>query len=95
MTARATLDLAALREGLNEVQDELASGSRSIDSVLESVDPVAQYLYVVKALESVPGVGKVRARTICSEVGVAEHAHCGDLRADERREIIARIGQGS
>ena len=95
MTARATLDLAALRHGLDEVQDELSRGARSIDSVLESADPVVQYLYVVKALESVPGVGKVRARTICSEVGVAEHAHCGDLSVDERRAIIARIEHGS
>ena len=95
MTARATLDLAALRLGLVKVQDELARGARSINSVLESVDPIAQYLYVVKALESVPGVGKVRARTICSEVGVAEHAHCGDLSADERHAIVTRIGQGS
>jgi ribosomal protein S13 len=39
-------------------------------SVFESTDSTATYLYVVKALENVPGIGKVRARAILAEVGV-------------------------
>ena len=95
MTARAMLNIEALRQGLIQLQDDLASGKVSLDSVFASTDATAEYLYVVKALESVPGVGKVRARAILSDLGIAEHAHCGDLAAGERRAICDRIGISS
>ena len=93
MAVGASLHLGALRRGLEVAQENLASGVVTIVDVLSSHDQTLQYLYVVKAVENVPGVGKVRARAILAELGIEEHAHCGDLDASARREILDRIGR--
>ena len=90
MASGATLNIDALRRGLGEIQRDLAAGVVSLRSVFESTDSTATYLYVVKALENVPGIGKVRARAILAEVGVGEHVHCGDLNDAQRRAILER-----
>ena len=64
MAVGASLHLGALRRGLEVAQENLASGVVTIADVLSSHDPILQYLYVVKVVENVPGVGKVRARAI-------------------------------
>ena len=92
MAVGAALHLEALRRGLEQAQADIARGSLSLGAVFESEDSTLQYLYVVKAVESVPGIGKVRARAILAEVGVEEHAQCGDLDPASRREILQRTG---
>ena len=95
MAGGATLDIESLRNGLVSIQREIATGVTTIRRVLESTDDVDRYLYIVKALESVPGVGKVRARAILADLGVAEHTRCGDLTSNQRREICERSGQSA
>jgi hypothetical protein len=92
MAVGAALHLEALRRGLEQAQADIARGSLGLGAVFESDDSTLQYLYVVKAVESVPGIGKVRARAILAQVGVEEHAHCGDLDLSSRREILQQIG---
>ena len=55
-----------------------------------AVDPATRsaaqaYVYVVKALEVVPGIGKVRARAIMREIGIEERCNIGSLTDDQRR----------
>jgi ribosomal protein S13 len=44
-------------------------------------------VYVVKALEVVPGIGKVRARAMMREIGIDERCNIGSLTVDQQRQL--------
>ena len=48
-------------------------GSMSLSDALDSSDPNVGKLKVVSMLESLPGVGKVKARRAMEEVGIADN----------------------
>lgn len=48
----------------------------------------AANLYVVAVVEAAPGLGKVAARRLLAEVGVAETTRLGELDGGERRAIL-------
>lgn len=89
MAVDATLHLETLRRGIQQVQADLASGATTLAAVFARDDDAARFVYVVKALESVPGIGKVAARGHLAHLGVSEHAQCGDLDDDVRRQLVA------
>lgn len=89
MAVDATLSLETLRRGIQQIQAEIASGATTLAEVFARGDDAARFVYVVKVLESVPGIGKVAARAHLTRLGVAEHVQCGDLDEDVRRQLVA------
>lgn len=75
---------------IKELINEIANGSLSVAQVMSMGDDDQTYVYVVKALEAVPGIGKVRARRILEELGVGEQMRLGDLSASQRERVIER-----
>lgn len=84
-----------LRVEMADVRGRLASASLSLTESLRTADPEAAVnrLYVVKLLESLPGVGKIQARRVMSEIGIAEKCLVVELGVDQRAALMTRFGQ--
>ena len=93
---RATIERAsAIRSEMSKVQVNVANGSLTLADALSTkdTDAAVNRLYVVKLLESLPEIGKVLARQIMSEIGIAEKSRVVDLQPSQRAMLIARIGR--
>lgn len=88
-------NLEQLRVALKELINEIADGSLSVAQVLSMGDDDRTYVYVVKALEAVPGIGKVRARRILEELSIGEQARVCELSAMQRDRVIERASSHS
>jgi hypothetical protein len=86
----AALEKAAqARVARAEIKARLKMGSMSLEEVLESTDPNVGRLKVVSMLESLPGVGKVKARRLMDEVGIADNRRVQGLGAQQRDTLRA------
>ena len=88
--------LAELRNEIANLCSDISTGRKTLETVFadqQSGDDVAacNYVYVVKILERVPGVGKVAARRILAEIGVADRCSVGSLTDIERRRILEAV----
>src|SRR5260370_26935349 len=65
---------AAARRRRAELREKLKMGSTSLKELLEEADrdEVVGKMKVLTLLESLPGVGKVRARRLMEEIGISE-----------------------
>jgi ribosomal protein S13 len=65
----------------------------SLVEVLEDgkVDPVIGKMKVTELLESMPGVGRVRAKAIMEEVGIAESRRVRGLGANQVAALLRRF----
>lgn len=74
---------------------QIAVGQRSfvdLVSLSESNRTAAEsYVYVVKALEAEPSMGKVRARRIMTDIGIAERCNIGSLTAHQVEQLKAAL----
>ncbi len=59
-------------------------GSMTLREALDSTDSNVGKLKVVSMLESLPGVGKVKARRVMSEIGIADNRRVQGLGAQQR-----------
>jgi ribosomal protein S13 len=50
-------------------------------------------VYVVKVIERIPNVGKVKARRILSELDISERCHVGDLTPLQRSTIVDQVAR--
>lgn len=92
----ATIERArTIRSEMSEVQSNLAIGSLTLADALSTKDAQAAVnrLYVVKLLESLPDVGKVHARRVMSEIGIAEKCRVLDLQSSQRALLITKLGR--
>ncbi|MFM9085068.1 MAG: integration host factor, actinobacterial type [Acidimicrobiia bacterium] len=91
---RRAIDKArAVRAAMSRAREDLARGALSLSAVLaprEASDPVSR-LYVVKVLESLPGVGKVSARRALEELGIGERRRVSTLGPQQRAALVARF----
>ena len=91
---------AAARRQRAEVKDKLKIGSLTLSELFEQADrgddsgKMLAKLKVVSVLESLPGVGKVRARNIMSELDISETRRLQGLGTNQRRALLDRFGQG-
>ena len=67
-------------------------GSMSLADALGSSDPNVAKLKVVSLLESLPGVGKVKARTVMEEIGIADNRRVQGLGSKQRSALLERLG---
>lgn len=89
---------AALRKALEvrrqraEVREKLKRGSISLSQALSKADDkVVGRMKVSSVLESLPGIGKVRARTILDELGISQSRRIKGLGVRQREGLLKRI----
>lgn len=97
MPGRVLDDLSALRSAITDRIEGVRDGAIGLGEALhpldgDSVDALAsRFVYVVKVVEAVPGVGKVRARRALESVGLGERDRVGDLSADLRAALLLEL----
>jgi hypothetical protein len=88
---QAALDkAAAARRQRAELKDKLKMGSLSLKELFDQSerDEVVGKMKVVAVLESLPGVGKVRARRIMEEVEISEARRVRGLGEQQRKALL-------
>ncbi|HEY2175870.1 MAG TPA: integration host factor, actinobacterial type [Mycobacteriales bacterium] len=87
--AAALQKAAAVRRARAELKDRLKRNGTSLDSVLEAgeTDEVVGKMRVSEVLESLPGVGKVRAQQIMQRLDIAPTRRLRGLGANQRRAL--------
>lgn len=93
--AEALAKAAAARRERAAVKNRLKYSSGSLAQVIEEgkSDPVIGKMKVTELLESMPGVGRVRARAIMAEVGIAESRRVRGLGANQIAALLGRFEQ--
>ena len=92
---RAALEKAAeARRVRAAVNNRLKMGSLTLSELLDQSDSdkVLAKLKVLAVLESLPKLGKVKARRTMEEVGISESRRLRGLGAQQRAELVARFG---
>ena len=88
----AALEKAAeARTARAEIKARLKMGSMTLAEALDSDDPNVLKLKVVSLLESLPGVGKVKARKLMDEIGIAENRRVQGLGAQQREALLTQL----
>lgn len=85
---------AAARRQRAEVKEKLKMGSMTLQELFDQGerDETLAKLKVVSVLESLPGVGKVRARKIMEELEISESRRLRGLGANQRAALLDRFG---
>jgi transposase len=93
--ADALAKAAAARRERAAVKNRLKYSSGSLAEVIEDgkADPVIGKMKVTELLESMPGVGRVRARAIMADVGIAESRRVRGLGSNQIAALLARFEQ--
>lgn len=92
--ADALVKAAAARRERAEVKNRLRYSRGSLAEVLTEgrTNDVIGKLKVSSLLESMPGVGKVKARKIMSEIGISESRRVRGLGANQVSALLERFG---
>lgn len=91
---QAALEKAAeARRQRAEVKEKLKAGSVTLREVLEQGDrdEVIGKLKTVTVLESLPGLGKVRARRAMDELRISENRRLRGLGSNQREALLKRF----
>jgi hypothetical protein len=77
-----------------ELKQRLKMGSLSLQELLDQAenDETIGKTKVLAVLESLPGVGKVKARRTMEEIGIAENRRLRGLGDNQRSELLATLG---
>ena len=91
----AALEKAArIRKERSEIKRQLKTGALSLSDALEqasSSEAIAK-MRVLTLLESLPALGKVKARRVLDQVGIAESRRVQGLGVNQRVELL-RVAQ--
>jgi len=91
--ASALAKAAEARTARAEVKNKLKIGSLSLAEALASTDSTIGKLKVVSLLESLPGVGKVKARKIMDEIGIADNRRVQGLGQQQKASLLDQLGK--
>ncbi|MDA8302861.1 MAG: integration host factor, actinobacterial type [Actinomycetota bacterium] len=85
---------AAVRKQRAELKDRLKMGSVSLKELLDQGqrDEVIGKMKVLTVLESLPGLGKVKARRALDEVGISDTRRVQGLGEQQRRKLLEKLG---
>jgi DNA uptake protein ComE-like DNA-binding protein len=83
---------AEARAARAEIKARLKMGSMSLSEALASDDTNVGKLKVVSLLESLPGVGKVKARKIMEDVEIADNRRVQGLGAQQKLKLLDQLG---
>jgi hypothetical protein len=92
--AAALAKAAEARTARAELKEKLKMGSVSLAEVLASADTddVVGKLKVITLLESLPGLGKVKARRVMDEIGISDTRRVRGLGAQQRTALLEQLG---
>ena len=96
---RALEKAGAARRQRAEVKEKLKIGSLSLGELFEATDRgdesgnMLAKLKVVSVLESLPGVGKVKARKLMEEIGIADNRRVQGLGAQQKAALLEQLGK--
>ena len=81
----------------SEVKAKLKMGLTSLDELLDEAetDDIIAKLKVLSVIESLPGVGKVKARRTMEEIGISENRRLRGLGTEQRRLLLEQFGAGA
>ncbi len=84
---------AAARRQRAELKEKLKMGSLTLKELLDQADrdEVVAKMKVVTVLESLPGLGKVKARRLMEEIGISETRRVQGLGQKQREALFARL----
>jgi hypothetical protein len=88
------LDKAAeVRRERAELKDQLKHGGATLDSVLDraAADDVVGRMKTEAVLQSLPGVGKVRAQQIMAKLEIAETRRLRGLGSKQRKALLTEM----
>jgi hypothetical protein len=91
---QAALEKAAVARRLRaELKEKLKMGSISLSDLLRQADSdeVVGKMKVLSVLESLPGLGKVKARRLMDEVGISETRRLHGLGEQQRRKLFDKL----
>jgi hypothetical protein len=83
-----------VRAARAELKEKLKMGSVTLADVLKGADAddVIGKLKVLSLLESLPGVGKVKARRLMEEIGISESRRVRGLGPQQRQALLEQLG---
>ena len=93
---RQALEKAAeARRKRAELKEQLKSGRTSLKELLErsNADDIVGKMKVSAALESLPGVGRVRARKIMERLDISESRRMRGLGAKQKESLLAEFAR--
>ncbi len=93
---QAALDKAAAsRRQRAELKEKLKMGSITLTELLEQADrdEVVAHTKVVTVLESLPGLGKVKARRLMAALKISEARRIQGLGAHQRQALLKEFDQ--
>jgi hypothetical protein len=82
---------AEARRKRAELKAELKSGKRNLRDVLAKSDDTVGKMKVANVLESLPGVGKVRARKLMEKLDISASRRIRGLGAKQRASLLAEF----
>jgi hypothetical protein len=88
---QAALEKAAVaRRARAELKERLKMGSLTLSELLTKAesDEIVAKMKVLAVLESLPGVGKVKARRTMDEIGISETRRVRGLGAQQRDALL-------
>jgi hypothetical protein len=93
---QAALDKAAkVRRERAEVKEKLKMGSITLAELLgrAEADEAIGKMTVISVLESLPGLGKVKARRLMENVGISESRRLRGLGTNQREALLSRTAR--
>lgn len=84
--AKGLAAAAESRKYLAQVKTDMKVGKRSVEDVLN--DPTCERMRVSQFLKAIPGIGKVRAQKIMTDLSIPENRRLKGLGSNQRTEII-------
>ncbi|HEX6872376.1 MAG TPA: integration host factor, actinobacterial type [Micromonosporaceae bacterium] len=93
----AALEKAAeIRKARAELKEQLKAGKTTLTTVLDRAesDEIVGKLKVSAVLQSMPGIGKVRATQIMEKLKIAESRRLRGLGDQQRRALLAEFAAG-
>lgn len=93
--AQALEKAAAARKERAAVKNRLKNAQGSLRDVIEDgrSNDVIGKMKVSALLESMPGVGRVRARQVMEEIGISESRRVRGLGANQVAQLLERFGE--
>jgi DNA uptake protein ComE-like DNA-binding protein len=90
---QALAKAAEARKKRAELKGELKSGKKSLKDVLARSDDTVGKMKVSNVLESLPGVGKVRAQKIMEELDISASRRVRGLGAKQRGLLLEKFSK--
>lgn len=85
---------AAARRSRAELKEKLKMGSVSLKELLDqgAHDEIVGKMKVISVLESLPGLGKVKARRLMDEIGISDTRRVQGLGEQQRKKLFEKLG---